>query len=196
MKLINSLIMNYIYNIYITIGRHDGALSAASNTEDDDSPALPINIPSQMQLSQLATEIEVEEEHITVELNSLANDGLEHLAGYICNKLNNKNLISNIENATSWTNHLSEGGLKNPSQEMMNILKKLENIFVSVNGDTIFITTNFLNLLIQKAENIDCDLKVKQLIFRSRMFFRLRTLNQVLKTEQSNKKRKFNKILN
>uniref|UniRef100_V5I9F0 Uncharacterized protein n=1 Tax=Anoplophora glabripennis TaxID=217634 RepID=V5I9F0_ANOGL len=57
------------------------------------------------------------EDIVTVgELNELAYDGLENLAGFICHKLNDSTLHSSSTESYSWINHLSEGGLsKSPT---------------------------------------------------------------------------------
>jgi hypothetical protein len=126
------------------------------------------------------------------EETQLACDGLENLAGYICHRLKEviPNIHDNWESSYTWVNHLSEGGLSKPTAEMMTHMSALENIFNEANGTEIDIRENYLKHLNTLAAKVDWDEKIKTIFFRSRMFFRLRTLNRDLIDTAKLKKRK------
>ena len=134
------------------------------------------------------------------EIGLLEYDGLENLAGFICHKLRHDvlNIRVSPENNTkhTWINHLSEGGLSKPTEEMMEYIKRLEFIFNNSNGDEqLEPGENFLGQLIGLAEDIPCDMKIKKLFLRARMYFRMRNLNRKIIEYSKSKKRKYIKII-
>lgn len=135
------------------------------------------------------------------ELTDMAYDGLENLAGYICHKLGDE--VPNIstpkdqpQTSYTWVDHLSEGGLSKPSNEMMGHMQALHNIFQNLNQNSLFITKNFLKIHLEEASHIQCNEKVKKLFFRARMFFLIRKLNKEIIEVANSRKRKWNKTLN
>lgn len=135
------------------------------------------------------------------ELSDMACDGLENIAGYICHKL--KDDLPNIavsENhpeaqTISWVDFLSEGGLTKPTQKTMAHMKELHNIFEANNRESLLVTNNYLKKHMEQANYIDCDDKIKSLFFRSRMYFKIRKLNQELFDSANCRKRKYTKII-
>ncbi|XP_036335377.1 uncharacterized protein LOC118745807 [Rhagoletis pomonella] len=101
------------------------------------------------------------------EFSDLEHDGLEHLAGYICHRLQDDipstSLRSNDDPSFSWASHLSEGGLKVPSSAMMDQMRHLESVFQAMNEDGLLITNDFVKKHIEQASNIHCDIKVNAL---------------------------------
>lgn len=131
----------------------------------------------------------------------MAFDGLENLAGYICHKLRDEVpsiSISKDQPQTSftWVNHLSEGGLSKPTDQMMVHMQALHQIFQKINQDGLLITNGFLKKHMEEAVSIQCSEKVKKLFFRARMYFLIRKLNRDLFELSKNRKRKWNKTLN
>ena len=128
----------------------------------------------------------------------MAHDGLENLAGYICHRLRSVEEIhtdSNNDNTFTWVNHLSEGGLSKPTSDLMLRMEELDKVFNEFNGTTVTITQNFIGQLLEFAEAIKCDLKVKKLFFRSRMYFRIRKLNEgIIVNSKSNKRKQIRTI--
>lgn len=127
------------------------------------------------------------------DIDDLKYDAIEHVTGYICHKIK-MGSSSTTENFT-WTDQLSEGGLIKPDKKLIEQVQKLEEIFDSVNKNSISIQKNFLKNLINLAHHIVCDDIVKKTFFRSRMYFRIKKLNHDLKTDKLCKKRKYSKIL-
>lgn len=133
-------------------------------------------------------------------MDGLEYDGLENLAGYICHRL--KEEIPNIaiksseDKTFTWVSHLNEGGLSKPTDELMAQLSKLEQIFKSINKDSLLVTSDFLKMHIELASEINCHMKIKKLFFRARMFFVIRKLNREILQNSYKLKRKFCKISN
>lgn len=136
------------------------------------------------------------------ELSDLAYDGLENLAGYICHRLKEQEPnISVPRNELevqpyTWIDHLSEGGLSKPTEEMMGKIQELHTIFNTINNEGLLITEGFLKKHIELAQKIDCSEKIKKIFFRARMYFKIRTLNHELREFYQQRKRKINKTLN
>ena len=146
--------------------------------------------------SKFATSIDIDDEQEEqTALKNMEQDGLENLAGYICHKLRDQvpdiaipRKSNNVESLT-WVNHLSEGGLSKPTENMMPDMQALHAIFTKL-GDSLLISKKILALHMEKAAAIDCSHKVKKLFFRSRMYFRIRKLNKEIVDLASQKKRK------
>lgn len=77
------------------LGRNEGSLSEACNVEEDDTPGLNVDkqdLLSSQCFSKLPDPVRQEDElpspdPLSKELDDLGYDGLEHLAGFICHKL-------------------------------------------------------------------------------------------------------------
>lgn len=133
------------------------------------------------------------------DLPDLELDALENVAGYICYRLKDSlddTYISANNTGYSWVDHLSEGGLCKPSYEMMENMKLLENIFRNMNGETLLITSDYIKKHINAAHSVNCQYKVKQLFFRTRMYFTIRKLNQLCTTKTHQMSNKLNKTIN
>lgn len=137
-------------------------------------------------------------ENNETDLENLQYDGLENLAGYICNRLKNEtpNLAVNPleESNYSWVNHLSEGGLSKPSTALMKTLKSCDAIFLKLNGEKLLLETGYLQKHLLEAKDIEASDQVKKLFFRCRMYFRMRLLNVEIAQNITKRKRKMNKI--
>ncbi|XP_036322478.1 uncharacterized protein LOC118736512 [Rhagoletis pomonella] len=109
----------YSLRSYI-LGFNEGALSDDANVSIDDTPDLELEsnsltgiIFNKISLTPDAPSEEFadQEEH---ELESLENDGLENLAGYICHRLHS--VVPDIrvegdDDSFTWVNQLTEGGV-------------------------------------------------------------------------------------
>ena len=131
-------------------------------------------------LNTLTTDLNVLDKPVD-ELEMLQYDGLEHLAGYICHKIKSPDLVvdSSVVNTSrdssfTWTNQLAEGGLQKPTEELMGKMESLEKIFKQFNGDKIVYSPNYVQQLVLLSEEIICQKKVKEIFFRSRMYFRIK----------------------
>lgn len=180
------------------LGKNEGSYSEFSNVEADDTPDIPLCgtfINKFTVSSEPSAQSAAEDSSIMEELSELAYDGLENLAGFVCHKLKDPTLESSSSQSYSWIDHLSEGGLSKPSPRFMAQIEELNKVFLEVNGEEIATEkNNFIHNLLQKSSNIDCPMKAKRLFFRSRMFFRIKELNTILK-DQSARKRKWKKIV-
>lgn len=212
--------LEFMYRLrsYI-LGRNEGSLSTngkeslfkyniciiinflAGNTMVDDTPDMEI-------AESLSTDLfgsldqQVSADPGPEELESLQYDGLEHLAGYICKRVKDPALIVehsvvNTQRDTSftWTNQLSEGFLHKPNDKMMVVMQQMEDIFNTTNGEEIVFCSNYIENLISKTSNIDCEKKIKQIFFRSRMYFRIKYLNKQIEDFARQRKRKINKTI-
>lgn len=108
------------------------------------------------------------EQQFNPELESLEYDGLENVAGYICKRLRAE--VPNIavegnDDNYSWVNHLSEGGLSKPTQELMVHLRAMQNVFNDINDVTLLICDNFLQKHIERSQHVKCDVKKKNYFF-------------------------------
>ncbi|XP_036339801.1 uncharacterized protein LOC118749141 [Rhagoletis pomonella] len=189
----------YRLRLYL-LGHNKGVLSDSANVEEDDTPDIEITQPplTSILLKNLSSNAELwpAEE---AEFEDLELDGLEHLAGYICHKLQDDipstSFRSNDDHSFSWADHLNEGGLSLPSSSMMVHMRSLESVFKALNEDGLLITNDFVKTHIEHAATIQCDIKVKKLFFRARMFFKIRKLNKELVENAHKRKRKAKKTL-
>lgn len=182
------------------LGRNEGSYSTFGNVEGDDTPSIAINEVNLC--GKVFSSLGVDEEHHDIpshelesDLNDVEYDGLEHLAGYICHRIKQNDASRILTQDYSWTFHLSEGGLTKPSAEFMGQMQGLEKIFQSVNSDTLFITKCYLKKLIDASSSFSCSEETKRLFFRSRMYFRIKKLNQDLHNLTNYRKRKMSKII-
>lgn len=201
----STLEFRYRLRNYI-LGKNQGPLCEGANVENttiDDSEIYDKNaLLSGKHFSKLSSDIPEEDdvllneddfikEGVNEEINELKYDALEHLTGYICHKTK-LGASEASESSFTWTDQLSEGGLIKPPQQLVQKMQELEKIFHSVNGNTISIQSNYLKNLLNLSSNIDCDELVKKTFFRSRMYFRIKKLNEC---NLNAKKRKYSKIL-
>ncbi|KAL1517342.1 hypothetical protein ABEB36_001117 [Hypothenemus hampei] len=196
----DTLEFKYRLRSYI-LGQNEGSLSEYSNTEIDDTPDFHAENLGAKYISQIcstndysiADDAKIDE----IDFGDIVYDGLENIGGFISHKLQLNNCISaddTSNTSNTWCNQLSEGGLDQPTPELMQHLQKLELIFVTFNGDTLKCCKNYLKTLLELSTNINCNEAVKKLFFRCRMFFRIRHLNKDLSDKTISRKRKINKI--
>lgn len=132
------------------------------------------------------------------EFESLQYDSLEHLAGYICHRIKNPDLaVQNTQQESSftWTNQLTEGFLQKPTDEMMMDMEKLETIFKIFNNEEIVYCRNYLKQLLFFYQKTYRQKKVKEIFFRSRMYFRINHLNNIIEENLTKRKRKMYKTI-
>lgn len=183
------------------LGKHEGTISLSShgNVENDDTPEFREGPLTQKWFAKFKVPTVEAEEIEFKELDELAYDGLEYFAGYICRKIKDCAIDDPSLQQFTYVTHLSEGGLVQPPAEFVNILTALENIFDNWNNEnanqTIKVTNNYIQNLIQLSNHVQCSLQVKKLFFRSRMYFKLRILNKALKDKKLSRKRKLNKTI-
>ncbi|VEN55423.1 unnamed protein product, partial [Callosobruchus maculatus] len=180
------------------LGRNEGAYSDFSNVELDDTPDIPLSgtLIKKLNITPEDSADPNEESSVLIkDLNELEYDGLENLAGFVCHKLKDNTLLSSSDQSFTWTDHLSEGGLSKPSSTFMSQIEELNKVFLEANGDGIVCgEKRFITDLLLRSTSIDCPIKAKRLFFRSRMFFRIKELNAVLKAQNA-RKRKWKKIV-
>lgn len=211
----DALQFKYRLRSYI-LGKNEGSLSDCGNVEVDNTVDADLEISKEQILSgqlfdrlaeeqdQDSTEVIKKDQDITEvvekELGCLEYDGLQYLAGFICHKLKINSNNDLQDNLFTWVDHISEGGLTKPTEEFMTFMEELENIFHSVNKDSLLISKTYLKHLLSLATAIPCNDSIKTLFFRSRMYFRIKKLNKELFTnkistmKQSTRKRKCTKI--
>ena len=134
---------------------------------------------------------------IIEEINDLKYDGLEHLAGYIIYRLKDKvpNMIHNYCDTDStstytWTDTLSEGFLRKPNLKFMELLQQLDDIYNVKNGKTLQPGNDYIKNLIAKSNGVDLPYAIKNLFYRCKMFFKIRTMNLKLIEDANSKKKK------
>lgn len=143
-----------------------------------------------------STEVNYATDPLVLELDDIAYDGLENLAGFICHGLQKvePSASSSIEPSFTWVDHLSEGGLKKPSEKLMADLQELESIFNNVNLNRLLVRKGYLTNLLTLASQVDCSDNIKSLFFRSRMYFRMRVINKELQDRSVAKSEKCLKL--
>lgn len=138
--------------------------------------------------------------------NNIEKECAEFVAGYVANRFFNKypNLIahSDKDKPICWTDYISRGQLKIPSDNLMRAVKQLEIHFRSLHGDNLSKSTNIFKTLTDKLQISTQDLKlpldVLQCLVRTRTYIRLNNLNnqimsQKFKKFETFKKQKFTK---
>lgn len=176
----------------MSLGRSDYSqqVSTFSNTEDtseileDDhvsgqllrpiSKIISLDSPEQFSLSQfqdISTGIENRSD-----ITELEDDAIEYLAGYLIKKLKINEHVSE-DSSYTWVDQISEGGLKKPSREFQNKIKSLENIFFKCNKNDVYTGSKFLVKLLNESENVDLSIEVKKLYYKTRLYIRIRYLN-------------------
>lgn len=134
------------------------------------------------------------------EFDDLVYDSLEYLGGYISKRINKT--VSKARNECpgsstfTWIDHISEGGLVKPSEEFMEDIQNLERIFEVFNGDGLSFSNNFLKNLLNKARDFtSCSEQAQLLFFRTRLYFRIKSLNKSLLETSFTRKRKIVKTV-
>lgn len=183
------------------LGRNEGSYSSFGNVEDDDTPSVEIdelNLCGAVFSSVKVIENSEEPlDKLEEELSDIEYDGLEHLAGYICHKIKQDDNASRVlSQEYTWTSHLSEGGLTRPSPEIMNQMQELEKIFQLANSDSLLITKNYIQKLLNSSASVSGSEDCKKLFFRTRMYFRIKSLNAELHNSAITRKKKLQKLLN
>lgn len=123
---------------------------------------------------------ELDHNYVNSSNNRIVNDALEYLGGYVCYKTqsNVQRLNENVDDDTdSWVAKVSEGGLVTPNSK-------------DINGDFICDKPGLLARMIKKAELIDISKKFKLKYLRSRIYFRIRHLNNKSKLNIIDKAKK------
>lgn len=155
------------------------------------SKIISLDAPEQFSLSQfedISTEIQNRSD-----VTELEDDAIEYLAGYLIKKLKINKHVSE-DSSYTWVDQISEGGLKKPSREFQNKIKSLENIFFKHNKNDIYTGSKFLAKLLNDSENVDLNIEVKKLYYRTRLYIRIRYLNND-KSNICNNTRKKRKLL-
>lgn len=134
--------------------------------------------------------------------NGLEEECVEYVAGYIANRFFIKypfltNLSDNCEEKNNWTNFISKGNLKMPSDDLLRAMKIIETDFKLLHGRYLNNEPNIIkklsNIVKHKINNIPDD--VIKCIVRTRTYIRINNLNKnILNTNNKNKtKQKFTK---
>ena len=183
------------------MGRIEEAYSDFSNVETDGTPDLSLygSLINKLNVSpEPSRNVPDNDNSITIEdINELAYDGSENLAGLLCHKLKDSTLQSSSSQTYSWIDYFSEGGLSKPSPTFISCIQEFNKMFLETNNEGLVSEKNFIHNLVMKSNNIDCPEKVKQLFFRSRMFFRIKELNRALRYKKKQQKEmETNYILN
>lgn len=197
----DALEFKYRMRDYI-IGKNMGDLPVNANVVEDSTPDMQ-GLSEELLTSSLQ---KIKESNIALPtqdifhssgFSELKYDSLEHLAGFICKTLNVEPCLHFDTPSTSytWTDHLSEGGLIKASDAFMIQISKLEKIFSDFNGDYINLDKAYISKLIEQSTNVNCSYKVKELFFRSRMFFKIKKLNSNLHNKNKTLKRKMQKTV-
>lgn len=82
--------------------------------------------------------------------------------------------------STSWIDHITHGGLTKPTDEVMNWVRSMENVFLQLHDDAFTDRTNIMKNLIQELEEHCAGFpnKVVNLFARSRIYMRCKYLNK------------------
>lgn len=117
------------------------------------------------------------------EFDSLHEDALEYIAGFIVRKLGLTEHVSN-EPTYTWVDEVSRGGLTKPSTSFLCITKQLEVVFKTFNGTTVRNCDNYLQKLIACSEHVGANADVKKLFFKTRMYQLIKNLNRSIKNKK------------
>jgi len=119
----------------------------------------------------------------------------EFVAGYVANRFFNKypNLIGHSDEETPifWTNYISRGQLKIPSDNLMRAVKRLEIHFRSLHGNNLSKAPNIFktltNKLLVSTQDLKLLLDVLQCLIRTRNYIRLNNLNNQVMSQKFKK---------
>lgn len=135
--------------------------------------------------------------------DQLEYEAAKYVAGYVTNKFCNKypHLINTDGDDSSWIEHISRGGLKIPSKQLMETVKILEIEFKKLHKDSISKITNVMkyltDILWSKVSSQNIPKEVIQCLVRTRTFIRLNNLNSaLLYTKKPCKNKKLIKFCN
>lgn len=79
-----------------------------------------------------------------------------------------------------WTQMLSEGGFKHPTEAFISKIKELVIAFNAHNGGTFNHGSNYMTRLIMSAKEIDIDYDIKHYFFRCKTEFRIKDMNALI----------------
>lgn len=118
-------------------------------------------------------------------------DLLKMLAGYIAYKMKKQNIDSNFKyghptglypnNTPNWLSAISKGALMNPTPEWLDVVKQMENDFISFHGPESLkrdkgVMNKLFNIIKNKHEQVD-EYAVTCFV-RTRKFFRMKSINK------------------
>lgn len=109
--------------------------------------------------------------------DTLKDDALEYIAGYIIRKLNLLEYESD-ESSYTWVDQVSKGFLKKPKSSFVSKIKCLDDIFSGENKDEISHRRGIHNHLMEKSKGVELSDKIKSFFFKCRIYFRIRDLNK------------------
>ncbi|CAH1955273.1 unnamed protein product [Acanthoscelides obtectus] len=108
------------------LGRNKGAYSEYCIVNLDDTPDISLTASLTNKLNAPEVSADYNEEVLVEEIDKLKYDGLDYLASFVCQKLQDESLKSSSNETYSWIDHLSESGLSKPSTAFMNQIRKLD----------------------------------------------------------------------
>lgn len=171
----------------------------AYENDVDDSEIVTGQMFGTLDLTNDDEHADVQEKVIEHHIQELQWDGLENLAGFVAFKLRNKEKLGYIPDSNelsfSWVNHLSEGGLLKPNLDFLTKCNELDHIFNNFNGESLKLTKNYLQALMDLAESVNLSTDAKHLFFRCKMYFKIRMLNRDIKEKSNVRKRKITKTV-
>ncbi|XP_029348427.1 uncharacterized protein LOC115034961 [Acyrthosiphon pisum] len=129
----------------------------------------------------------------------------EYVSGYVANRFYNKypslTAPHNSQPPDNWTNHLSKGNLKIPSENLFKAVLQLERDFNNFHGDTLSkkpqVFKNLYKIVAPKIQLLNIPDEVILCLIRTRTYIRLNNLNNEQsstrhsKKQEKIKKRKF-----
>lgn len=130
--------------------------------------------------------------------DNIERECVEFVAGYVANRFSNKypNLLadSEIEKSMCWTDYISRGQLKIPSENIMRAMKQLEIHFRILHGDNLSKAPNIFkiltNQLILNNRQFNLPKEVIQCLVRTRTYIRLNNLNNQIMCRKLEKYKK------
>lgn len=118
--------------------------------------------------------------------NQLEFEAAKYVAGYVANRYSSKypHLINMNGDGSSWIEHISRGGLKVPSIELMETVETMEIEFRKLHGNHLSKITGvmkyLIDILLPKVSSKNIPKEVLQCLVRTRTFIRLNNLNSSL----------------
>ncbi|KAF0752124.1 Uncharacterized protein FWK35_00021375, partial [Aphis craccivora] len=209
----------YCLRWYI-LGKHsDVVFTENTNTENDNE----INLLDETQCltGQIINELQLSVAHFnnsddtstveTIHLDTgeqpfqiLEEGCAQYVSGYVANRFYNKypslTAPHNSQPPDNWTNHLSRGSLKIPSDNLFKAVLQLERDFKTFHGDTLSkkpqVFKNLYKLVAPKIQHLNIPDEVILCLIRTRTYIRLNNLNNEklsthLKKQEKIKKQKF-----
>lgn len=99
------------------------------------------------------------------------------------------NISNEVIYKNTWVEQVSEGGLSQPTPLFVSYCAELDHIFNAFNETSLICKKDYIKDLITLADNVECGDEVKKLFFRSRMYFRIRSLKKLFETNSYNKRK-------